>query len=103
MNSHIDLGERFEPLDHGYKELEIPPRNGTFAGLTLDDELTARDAEPWCGVLVVNVATGDIVEWVRLEGDIIELFDVCTMPEVACPMAIGPNTPEIAATISFVG
>jgi kynurenine 3-monooxygenase len=21
----IDLGERFEPLDHGYKELEIPP------------------------------------------------------------------------------
>ena len=31
MNSHIDLGERFEPLDHGYKELEIPPRNGTFA------------------------------------------------------------------------
>jgi kynurenine 3-monooxygenase len=21
---HIDLGERFEPLDHGYKELEIP-------------------------------------------------------------------------------
>ena len=31
MNSHIDLGERFEPLDHGYKELEIPPRDGKFA------------------------------------------------------------------------
>ena len=24
MAQHIDLGERFEPLDHGYKELEIP-------------------------------------------------------------------------------
>jgi kynurenine 3-monooxygenase len=24
MASHCDLGERFEPLDHGYKELEIP-------------------------------------------------------------------------------
>ncbi len=24
MARHIDLGERFEPLDHGYKELEIP-------------------------------------------------------------------------------
>ena len=26
MAQHIDLGERFEPLDHGYKELEIPSR-----------------------------------------------------------------------------
>jgi len=24
MAQHVDLGERFEPLDHGYKELEIP-------------------------------------------------------------------------------
>ena len=31
MASKIDLGERFEPLDHGYKELEIPSRDGTFA------------------------------------------------------------------------
>ncbi|MGA9334522.1 MAG: NAD(P)/FAD-dependent oxidoreductase [Rudaea sp.] len=26
-----DLGERYEPLEHGYKELEIPARNGDFA------------------------------------------------------------------------
>lgn len=78
------------------------PRNGTFAGLQLDDELAERDnAEPWCGVLVVNLATGNIVEWVRLEGDIIELFDVCAMPDIICPMAVGPNTPEIASTITF--
>jgi kynurenine 3-monooxygenase len=25
LAGEIDLGERFEPLDHGYKELEIPP------------------------------------------------------------------------------
>jgi kynurenine 3-monooxygenase len=25
MNAHTPLGERVEPLDHGYKELEIPP------------------------------------------------------------------------------
>jgi kynurenine 3-monooxygenase len=31
MQVRIDLGERFAPLDHGYKELEIPPRHGTFA------------------------------------------------------------------------
>jgi kynurenine 3-monooxygenase len=31
MANAIDLGERFEPLDHGYKELEIPSRDGQFA------------------------------------------------------------------------
>ncbi|MEO8160814.1 MAG: NAD(P)/FAD-dependent oxidoreductase [Arenimonas sp.] len=28
MASELNLGERFEPLDHGYKELEIPPAPG---------------------------------------------------------------------------
>jgi hypothetical protein len=40
------------------------------AGLQLDDELKRRDAEPWCGVQVINLASGDIVEWIRLEGGV---------------------------------
>ena len=31
MAQTIDLLERFDPLDHGYKELEIPSRDGSFA------------------------------------------------------------------------
>jgi kynurenine 3-monooxygenase len=31
MNERERLNERFEPLAHSYKELEIPPVNGTFA------------------------------------------------------------------------
>ncbi|MEP6482865.1 MAG: NAD(P)/FAD-dependent oxidoreductase [Rudaea sp.] len=31
MTSMIDLGEHFAPLDHGYKELEIPSHGGAFA------------------------------------------------------------------------
>jgi kynurenine 3-monooxygenase len=31
MAQTTKLGERFESLDHGYKELEIPPRDGGFA------------------------------------------------------------------------
>ena len=31
MASQGELRERFEPLEHGYKELEIPPCNGAFA------------------------------------------------------------------------
>ncbi|HST28775.1 MAG TPA: NAD(P)/FAD-dependent oxidoreductase [Rudaea sp.] len=28
MATHANIGERFEPLEHGYKELEIPARDG---------------------------------------------------------------------------
>ena len=77
------------------------PRNGAFKGLPLDEELTKRDATPWCGVLVVNLTSGDIVEWIRMEGQITELFDVAVMPGVKCPMSVAPNGPEIAATITF--
>ncbi|WBO21735.1 TIGR03032 family protein [Sphingomonas abietis] len=77
------------------------PRDGTFKHLSLDAELQSRDAEPWCGVLIVNLASGDLVEWVRLDGHITELFDVAVIPGVACPMSIGPDTPEMRSTITF--
>jgi uncharacterized protein (TIGR03032 family) len=77
------------------------PRDGTFKGLLLDSELKARDAEAWCGVLIVNLATGDIVEWIKLEGHISELFDVAAMPGVKCPMSIGPGTVEIQNSVTF--
>lgn len=77
------------------------PRNGNFQGLALDGEMTRRDAEPWCGVMIVELATGGIVEWIRLEGQITELFDVTAMPGVRCPMAVGPDTIEARATITF--
>lgn len=77
------------------------PRNGSFAGLALDAALSARDATSWCGVLVVDLARGDIVEWIRLEGDINELFDVVAMPGIRCPMVLGPGTVEARTTITF--
>lgn len=77
------------------------PRDGTFKGLLLDDELKTRDADAWCGVLIVNLTSGDIVEWIKLEGHITELFDVAAMPGFKCPMAVGPGTVEIQNTVSF--
>lgn len=77
------------------------PRDGTFSGLPLDGQLAGRDADAWCGVLIVDLATGDTVEWIRLDGEIAELFDVTAMPGVNCPMSIGPSSPDLASTISF--
>ncbi|MBB3909651.1 DUF4915 domain-containing protein [Sphingomonas desiccabilis] len=78
-----------------------PAVRAAFAGLALDAALADRDAEPWCGVLIVNLASGDIVEWIKLDGFITELFDVAVMPGVVCPMSIGPDAPEMRSTISF--
>lgn len=77
------------------------PRDGTFHGLKLDEELQRREATPWCGVLIVNMSSGDIVEWIRFDGQITELFDVTVMPGVRCPMSLSPTSPELASTISF--
>lgn len=77
------------------------PRDGGFSGLELDEAIRKRDGEPWCGVLIVSLSTGDIVEFIRFDGEIRELFDVAVMPSVQLPMAIGLNTPEIHTMTSF--
>ena len=77
------------------------PRDGAFAGLALQDELARRDGEPWCGICIVDRRSGDIVEWIRLNGAIKELFDVAVIAEAVCPMALGVSSPDIQSLISF--
>lgn len=75
--------------------------NRTFSGLALDDELARRDAEPRCGIQVVDLATGDCVHWVRIEGIVGELYDVVVLPGVIRPMVLGFKTDDIARTVSI--
>ncbi|MBU1213179.1 MAG: TIGR03032 family protein [Alphaproteobacteria bacterium] len=71
------------------------PRDGTFSGLQLDDELKRRDAEPRCGVHIINLASGDVVNWIEFTGGVAELFDVQVLPGVRRPMAAGILNDEI--------
>jgi len=77
------------------------PRDGAFKGLALDDELKKRDAEPRCGVYIIDLKSGDIVHWIELSGAVTELFDVCALPGIRQPMATGFLTDEIHHTISI--
>lgn len=79
------------------------PRGGSFAGLALESELKKRDAEPWCGIQIVEMRTGDIVQWIRLEGAVTELFDVCVLPGIRRPSATGFLTSEINSLITIEG
>ncbi len=77
------------------------PRNKRFEGLALDAELRKRDAEPWCGIQIISLTNGDVMHWIRFDGDITELFDVCFLPGVRCPMLVGLRTPEVRELITF--
>ncbi len=77
------------------------PRNGTFQGLQLDAELKKRDADPWCGVQILETRTGDVVQWIRLEGPVSELFDVTVIPGVRKPTATGFLTDDIHSMITI--
>src|SRR5215831_8337614 len=46
--------------------LSQPRRGHTFAGLALDDRLAEKDAVARCGMLIVDIDSGNAVEWVRL-------------------------------------
>ncbi|WP_417493268.1 TIGR03032 family protein [Maricaulis sp.] len=77
------------------------PRHGRFEGLALDDRLKEKDVDAWCGVQVISLATGDVVQWLRLDGGISELFDTCVLPAVANPLTLGPNSQEIRDFITI--
>ena len=89
-------------LHNGFAVVTVSlPRDGAFSGLALQDELDRRDGEPWCGICIVDLKHGDIVEWIRLDGAIRELFDIALIPDARCPMALGVSSPDIQNLISF--
>ncbi|MBL8499426.1 MAG: TIGR03032 family protein [Nitrosomonas sp.] len=78
-----------------------PRHNKTFSGLALDANLKTRHAEARCGVQIVDLRTGDVVHWLRMEGVVEELYDVVVLPGVRRPMALGFKTDEIRRILSI--
>src|SRR5262245_27846812 len=73
------------------------PRHERFQGLALDDELTRRKAVPWCGLLIIDIRYGDVVEWLRFDSEREEALRrradpgraVPTWPDTRQPRAAG--------------
>jgi uncharacterized protein (TIGR03032 family) len=77
-----------------------PRHNKTFSGLLLDEKLRDKQAEPRCGLLVIDLRSGDIAHSLRIEGVILELYDVVSLPGIRRPMAIGLRTDEIRRVVT---
>jgi len=75
--------------------------NKTFSGLALDDKLAEKGSEAKCMLHIIDLNTGDIVHWIKMEGIVKELYDVVAMPGVVRPMAIGFKTDEIRRIINM--
>ena len=89
--------------DHAIVGLSRPRENRTFRGLALDDNLQSRGVEARCGLLVVDLRGGDVVQWLWLQGAVAELYDVAVLSGVRRPMALGFKSEEILTTLTVGG
>jgi len=77
------------------------PRYKRFEGLALDQKLKDADSEPWCGVQIIDLASGVCVDWFRIDGNIGELYDLEIISNTICPMAVSPVSEEAANLITL--
>lgn len=75
------------------------PRSGSLPLTQLEEELTDRGLDPWCGLALVDLHQGAIVEFIRYESEITELFDIAVIPDVRNPITIGPATEELLSAV----
>ncbi len=87
--------------DYAVAGLSHPRHEKTFSGLALETELAKRDAEPRCGLLIIDLRSGDVAHWIRVEGIVRELYDVAVLPGVSRPMALGLKSDEIERIIAI--
>ena len=107
---HVDIeAGRFEPIcdlpgfarglafadGHAIIGISRPRKDRAFEGLELDERLTARDQDPLCAILVVDLADGTIAHGLYMDGPVQELYDVCVLPGIRRPMALGFLSDEI--------
>ncbi len=87
--------------DYAIVGLSLARDSKTFQGLPLDEALVDKRAEPRCGLLVIDLRSGDAVHWLRIEGIVRELYDVVALPGCQRPMAIGFQSDQIRRVITI--
>jgi uncharacterized protein (TIGR03032 family) len=107
---YIDFEQgRFEPVtfipgyarglafhgDYAVVGISNQRREHAFRGLALEQNLAEKGAVPRCGLQVIEVASGSVVHWARIESKIEELYDVAILPGVVRPKALSFATPTI--------
>lgn len=54
--------------NHAIVGLSLPRRNRTFQDLPLDQALTRRDADPQCGIALIDLDSGEMKHIIAIDG-----------------------------------
>jgi tetratricopeptide (TPR) repeat protein len=76
-------------------------RSASFSGLVLEERLLAEGKTAQCGLMAINIHSGEIVHSLFLDKPIEELFDVVVMPNVTRPMSLGFQDEDIERLVTF--
>lgn len=79
--------------------LSQPRHDRTFEGLALEENLAKRNVAARCGLLVIDLRSGDAVEWLRWDEPVRELYDVLVLDGVRRPRLVGFKSDEIRTTV----
>lgn len=85
--------------DYAIVGVSRPRHDPAFVGLQLEAELAARKTVARSGLQIVDMKSGNVVQWLRLEGVVEELYDVVVLPGVRRPKALGFKTDEIRRNV----
>ena len=85
---------------HALIGISLPRSSDDFAGLPIEDRLLAEGREAECAVLVMELATGRLVHWLRLGGIVRELYDIALLPGMRSPMLVGLTHGQINRLIT---
>jgi len=86
---------------HALIGLSLARENRTFSGLPLDQALADRNVDARCGLAIIDLASGDMTGWIRIEGVVRELYDVAFLPGISRPSAIGFKSDEVKRILSI--
>jgi hypothetical protein len=74
-----------------------------FSGLSLEARLSADNMTAQCGLVIIDLKSGNIAHALNIDGVVQELFDVAVLPNVRKPRALGFQDDDIDRLISFPG
>lgn len=78
-------------------------RSTSFGGLALEQRLAADNQQAQCGIVVVDLDSGQVVHWLLFGNTVEELFDVVVLPETRQPRALGLQDDTIERLVTFPG
>jgi uncharacterized protein (TIGR03032 family) len=71
------------------------PRDKTFEGLPLDQELEVRGEEPRCALDIINLDTMELEHSLQITGSVKEIYDVCVLEKCLQPLLHGIQSEDI--------